>query len=100
MNETKPSVEERIAELEAKIALLTDVAERALTPVTISCRTNLDRFQSVRWPVIAAYPPRVGERIDGRSWDDRTVIATLRVCGITHAVDRDGLPYLSIELHL
>jgi len=98
MSATK-SLEDRIADLEAKVAQLADVAERALTPVTISCSTNLDAFSMVRWPVIAAYPPRIGERIDGREWNSNKVVATLRVCGITHSLDRDGLPYLSIDLH-
>jgi hypothetical protein len=83
---------EQIEALQAQVGALEGRAKRS-APVTISCRTNLDDFKRVEWPTVAAYPPAIGERITGKDgW-------TLRVVGITHCLDRQGKPYLSIELH-
>lgn len=83
--------------LEARLAALEALMRRGAGPVPVSCRTNIDQFRGVRWPDSLMCVPQIGDRIEGRS--DNKVIASLRVCMITHCRDRNGKPYLSIELH-
>ena len=64
--------------------------------IKISCRTNLDNFERVEWPTVLCMPPQIGHCIEGRRGNQSP---TLRIVGITHAIDRDGSPYLQVEMH-
>lgn len=64
-----------------------------------SCFTNLDGYEMTRWPSVFVAVPRKGERVEGRSSGGRTATRpTLYVVNITHC-ERDGEPYIVVELH-
>lgn len=88
-----------IMALDSRIAALEALARRGTEPVTVECRTNIDAFKGMRWPTTLGCVPVIGDRIDGFEWHSNKVVASLRVCGITHSLDRNGKPVLSIELH-
>lgn len=88
-----------VTALEARIAALETLVRRGSGPVTVACRTNLDQFRHVRWPTTLSCVPAIGDQIDGFEWNSNKTVASLRVCGITHSYDRNGNPYLGIELH-
>lgn len=56
------------------------------------CTTNLDEYKRERWPRRFAVVPSKGDRVES---DARR---SLCVHGITHA-ERDGAPYIIVELH-
>lgn len=93
-------IADNVITFEARIAALEALVRRSGGPVTISCCTNIDQFRQVRWPTTLSCVPAIGDRIEGFEWSSNKVAAILRVCGITHAFDRNQQPYLSIELHL
>lgn len=61
------------------------------------CRTNLDGFEHTTWPTEFAYPPRIGEWVQGTAPGERSK-PTLRIVSITHAIEH-GEPIVLVELH-
>lgn len=61
--------------------------------ITIRCRTNLDDYQTERWPRKLACPPTVGDKIKSCSGK------ILHIVTVIHCCDNDGQPYLELELN-
>ncbi len=61
------------------------------------CHTNLDGYERAKWPTLFVSVPLKGDYVQSQSGDISSRI--LKVCGITHRVGVDDVPYILIELN-
>lgn len=57
------------------------------------CKTNLDEYKYVEWPTSFVSLPREGDWVEAQN---RNV---LKVVKVTHAQEKDGTPFIRVELH-
>jgi hypothetical protein len=57
------------------------------------CHTNLDDYKKQEWPS-SMCSPKVGDSVKTKSGLDK-----LKIVYITHCEDKEGIPYLEIELY-
>lgn len=68
----------------------------------IYCRTNLDEYRRTEWPTRFAFPPRVGDYIEGRGSDRPGMTRPkLRVASVTHRMSESDSTeaVVVVELH-
>lgn len=61
------------------------------------CFTNLDEFSKAGWPTQFAFPPRVGDKVEG--FVHPKLRPVLKVVAVTHCSGTDGEPFVNVELH-
>jgi len=66
----------------------------------VVCRTNIDKYKGLEWPVEMCTPPRCGDYVEARSGTRLVIVEIVHKmdfpCG--HPGGTPG-PYLEIELH-